>query len=176
MISLLTLNSRVMTDSTETTFDLVNKQHLDGVRQLINNDFSRIGFGDNAEITQFHPDSIEFKADIDGSGTQTVKWAYRDDSPVTGTRNPDDYRLVRKANGKTLKMRAVDFNLTGYTKVNGGTETTTAGEVKSILVEIVYASAEPSGKMGDGTDIYPESVWRKLIVPNNLQFKTVIKN
>ncbi|MDZ7715677.1 MAG: hypothetical protein U5J95_05630 [Balneolaceae bacterium] len=182
MIALLTLNNRVMLDSTKSNVDLANKQRLDGIRTLVDYDFSSIGSGKGAEITSFSSKKIEFKADLEGNGTKTVIWEFKDNDSVDRTKNPNDYKLIRTIKNKSgssiesqLELAVVDFKMTAYDEITDGSPTTQVNDIESFLIEIVYQSAEPTGKGTDGNDYYPSSRWRKYIVPNNLQLNTKIK-
>ena len=184
MISLLTLNSRVMIDSSRSTQDLVNKQRLDGMRQLVNNDFSKIAFGEDATgIKEFSSTEIKFEADVEGNGVQEVIWEFKTNDPATNTKNPNDYRLVRTLkNANTnaviseIALPVTDFELTGYNTTTydpDATNQTTsiAKDIKAVLIEITYESAEPIDQDSDGNDIYSSSAWSTFIVPTNLLFK-----
>lgn len=182
MVSILTLNSRVMINSSKTTADLVNKKKMETLRQLIENDFSRIGFGNDAEIEIFSPVKIQFKADIEGNGTKIVIWHAKDDTPSTNTTNPNDYKLLRIIKNKSgtsteseVEFNIVDFKVTAYDEITNGNPTTQTEDIESFLIEVVYESAEPTGEDSDGNDIYTTSRWRKYIVPSNLQFETKLK-
>ena len=176
LISMLTLNSRVVTDSSRTTVDLVNKTHLDGIRQLVDYDFSHIGFGDNDEIKSFNSDAIKFVADYEGDNDVEITWEFDDNNAFSGSSNPNDYTLKRTVgtSGPSQEFRVIDFSMEAFDS-DGNTIATcisssTCEDIRNFKIRIVYESAEPAGKNADGTDIYPRSVWSKRIIPGNLNF------
>ncbi|WP_148898315.1 hypothetical protein [Fodinibius salinus] len=173
LLTMLQFNNQVMQNTSQTTLDVNSKKHMETVRKIITHDINRIGFGENNKINAFNPPHfINFKANIYGSGTKTVKWQFKENKKVKDTANPDDRVLMRvgpvsKSNGnKPTRYNVVDFSITGYSDIYGNTETTDKDQIKSLLIKIVYEAPESMSK----DDNYPRTVWQKHIVPNNLQF------
>lgn len=178
LISMLTLNNTVMLESSKSTIDISNKAYVDNLRDVITHDFNRIGFGDGAKIVNFlPPDKIILQADIYGNGTKQLIWQFKENAPVNGTSNPNDRVLMRigpidaSNSSQNTKYRVIDFKMTAYKDKDGTMETSDKSEIKSILVEITYESPEPVGKGNNGEGNYSRSVWKKLFVPNNIQFQ-----
>lgn len=184
LLALITLNNRVMVDSSRATIDLINKYKIDNVRRLISQDFKRMGYGldgddtapDSVIVSFNPPHKINFKADLFGNGAKVIMWHFLPNTHDNDTSNPDDRILQR--NGPTytsqsnsvMEMTVVDFRLTGFEDTGGETETTDKNEIKSILVEVVYESAEPVELDAAGNPVYHRASWRRLFVPNNMQF------
>lgn len=175
LVAILQFNSRVMQRSAELTVDMMDKDKIETMRQIISRDFTRMGFGKNSKIKTFNPPHfINFSADINDLGTSEIIWHFKESVQIHETTNPDDRRLQRNGpvdstgGSQPLKFNVVDFSITGYKDVQGTIETSDKNEVKSFLVEIVYESPEPVSK-----NHYPRSVWRKHFVPSNLQFKRI---
>jgi hypothetical protein len=174
MLATIRFNTRVMQESVEITMNVSNKSHLEALRQVISHDFSRIGFGEGNQINTLKSWQIVFKADIYGDGTSVVKWQFNENKKVKETPNPNDRVLTRhgpvNSTGAQVKttFHVVDFSITAYEDTSGETETTDPDKIKSLRVEIVFESPEEVGSQG-----YAKTVWRKLIIPNNLQFKNL---
>lgn len=178
LISMLTLNNTVMLESSKTTIDISNKAYVDNLKDVITHDFNRIGFGDGAKIVNFlPPDKIILQSDIFGNGTKQLIWQFKDNTPVNDTSNPNDRVLMRIGpvdstnTTKNTKYSVVDFKMTAYKDKEGMQETSDRSEIKSILVEVVYESPEAIGNNHNGQGNYYRSVWKKLFVPNNIQFQ-----
>lgn len=173
LLAMLQFNNQVMQSTSQTTLDVNSKKHMETMRKIITHDFNRMGFGEANEINAFNPPHfINFKADINGTGTKTIKWRFKKNKKVTDTSNPDDRVLMRvgpvsESNGnKKTTYNVVDFSITGYSDIYGNNETTDTDQIRSLLVEIVYEAPESMSEDND----YPRTVWQKHIVPNNLQF------
>ena len=180
LISILTLNNMVMKDSYDTAIHERNRNRINTLRQMISQDFERIGFGDGAMIQSFDPPHrIVFRADVLGYGPAQVIWHFRENVQNHDTGNPDDRELQRngpldETNGsKPTKFTVIDFAVTGYSDAAGSEETEQPAMIKSLRVEVVYESAEP---LGDGPNRYQRSTWSKHFVPYNLQLEKVITN
>lgn len=175
LVSMLYLNNQVFQNSYEITLNSTDKNRLETVRQIITQDFSRIGFGNSSQINMFNPPHrINFSADVYGQGTSTVLWHFQENVQVKETSNPDDRVLKRNGpvddtgGSKPTDFYVVDFELTGYSDVQGTNETTDEDEVKSLRIKIISESPEPI-TTGSGDPYYPRTIWEKLIVPSNLQ-------
>ncbi|WP_138430328.1 hypothetical protein [Fodinibius saliphilus] len=181
LLAILQFSSNVFQNSAEITLDMNDKHNIVTLRQIIEHDFSRIGFGNgpNDVIKNFNPPHlIIFNADLTGNNSAAeVKWHFKSNKPVNSTSNPNDHVLLRHApmdssNGRVKnKYHVVDFSITGYSDANGENTTTDKNDIKSILVEVIYESPEAVTQKTNGTQ-YSRSTWRKLFVPSNLQFKT----
>lgn len=177
LVSVLALNNQVSQSSTETTLDIISKSKIDNVKDLISQDFSRIGFGDSSKINNFFPNKINFKADVFDQGPQQVQWHLPPGKPATGTSNPNDRILQRTGsagpgtgNQHKIDIPVVNFELTGYSDATCETPYTTVGTIRCIEVEIIFESPEPIAKNSDGEAIYQRTSWHKKFVPSNLQF------
>lgn len=176
LLSILKFNNQVMQHSAEITLDANEKAKMEALRQVISQDFSRIGYGDGNKINNIKSDMIVFKADVYGSGTSTIKWQFKSNKKVKETTNPDDRALQRvgpvdtTSGSKSTEFNVVHFSVTGYEDAKGEDETTDVNRIKSLLVEVIYEAPEPIS-FGSGDPTYSKAVWKKLFVPNNLQFE-----
>ncbi len=182
LLSILALNRNMMLHSAESTVQLTNQYHHDELFRLISHDLSRIGYGfptggKKLEIQQFKDDMIKFSSDVTDEGVDEVLWIFTG-NPATQTPNPNDKVLRRRGSigsGTPGNLETdffiVDFKLTGYEDTQGIQETTVKGQIKSILVEIVYESPVPVNMGNNQQNNYDRKYWRKLIVPKNLQFQ-----
>lgn len=175
LVSILYLNNKVFQNSYEITVNSSDKTKFEAIRQIITQDFSRIGFGNASKINMFNPPHrINFSADVYGQGTSTVIWRFQENVQVHETSNPDDRVLKRNGpvdntgGSKPTDFHVVDFELTGYSDVQGTNETTDKEEIRSLRIKIVTESPEPIST-GSGDPYYSRTVWEKLIVPSNLQ-------
>lgn len=179
LLTVLQFNNQLIQNSTETTLNINDKNHVETLRKVITQDFKSIGFGKNSKIKSFNPPHfINFSADVYGEGTSEVIWHFKENVKVNDTSNPDDRILQRNGpidatgGSKPTKFRAVSFSITGYKDIQGTQVTTDKDEIRSLTVEVVYESPETLS-VGSGQDYYSKSIWRKHFVPGNLQFKTV---
>lgn len=177
LLSMLQLNTQVIQQSTQTTLNMNSKNHIETLRRIVSNDFSSIGFGKGSKIKSFNPPHfINFSANVNGTGTQTVIWHFKENVKAKDTSNPDDRRLQRNgpidASGgsKPTRFQVIEFEITGYSDIKGHNITTDKKEIRSLSVKIVYESGEPIS-YGNGDPYYATSTWRRHFVPNNLQFK-----
>lgn len=182
LLSIIALNNTLMLHSMETTVDVMTEYKHDAMFDMITQDFSRIGYGfptgtQTIGIKQFEDDRITFTADVLDNGVHDITWKFEGIDAST-TKNPNDKILVRTGtfgsgspSDTEMTYYVIDFKLTGYRDVYGKQETSNAGEVKSVLVQIVYESEDvPSNMSNSSQSDYQRKYWRKLIVPKNLQY------
>lgn len=178
LLSVMTLNARVMQNSGETTLNLLARQHVTQVNDMIHADFRRMAFDvpqavDAILVAEDH--RLKFRGDLydgDGSGYNTIEWIYDTSADVSSTTNPDDHVLTRIVDGSstTLPTVTTTFKFTYY---NGsGTQLSTpvsAGQldtIRKIKVEVVCESAETYEQL------YQKSYWLKTFMPTNLQMRS----
>lgn len=175
LISILTFNQQVLTNSQEVTLNSVSQNSLNDVVTVISNDFNRIGFnsGTANPFTKIDSDDIIFLSDAhdnDNYGVTNIRWYLDTNDPVSATSNPNDYYLKRvgpitASTYGTLKYPVTFFEIKYYTA--SGTVTSNTSTVKKIEVEIMVESGEAFRINTDNYD-YPKSVWKRIFVPNNI--------
>lgn len=176
LLAMLQFNNRVLQNSVEMTMSINEKNNIGTIRQVISQDFSRLGFGVGDTITVFNPPHhIRFTSNVYNQGNAQVIWNFQENAPVPQTSNPNDRRLLRvgpvdsSGSNQTSVFKVVDFKLTGYSDITGQTETTDPSALRSISVTVVYEAPE-SVSLNSDTTYYPRAVWSKHFVPINLQF------
>lgn len=175
IVSILTLNSRVVQNSGETVLNMSAKETSETVRQIMRRDLMRIGYnltspGQQA-IQSASSTKLIFRADVDNDKSTTAKlitWRFnKPGNPVHTTDNPNDYELVRTESGSTKKMTfpVTGFSFTYYDK--NGSETTTADDIRTISVALQTQS--PAAYDSD----YSLSTWNKSFTPPNLKLQDI---
>lgn len=166
LLSILTLNLRMMESTTMTTLDQMAKENVRVISAILNHDLAKIGYSQSGPITDpitaADSVSISFKSDIDMDGTtEDVSLGYTT-SEVTATKNPNDYYFQRTIDGTTenISLGITLFRFTYYDDT--GSETTVTSDIKQIKVEMI--SESKAGKK----DEYGRSGWEKLFTPVNL--------
>jgi len=175
MMSIFAFNQQMNTTSQEFVLSSINQQQLNGLAEIIINDFNRIGYQTltSNPFTRIHEDDIIFQADAfdnDSFGPTNVRWYLDTSDPVTSTSNPNDYYLKRRGPVTATTIGTINFAVTHfevryYTK--NDVETTDPDNVKKIEVEIIVESAEPY-RISKNKNSYPRSVWKRVFVPNNI--------
>ena len=84
-----------MQESGDTTYDMMSKQNIENISQILTLDMQNMGYGAaDSAITEATEHSITFKYDIDGDGTlDVVRWDYDESIKDQQTTNPDDHPL-----------------------------------------------------------------------------------
>ena len=172
MLSLLTLNNNVMRHSYQFTSDMMEKNQVDNLRQLVSNDMRRIGMGENADLLNFNDNHIRFRARINGQNRE-ISWRLVPGSSVPT--NPNLVELRREGpfendNNAELNFPVRRFEVIAYSDEAGTVQTSDKNQVRSILIEIEVESLQPIGENPDGTPHYASSSWKKLFIPNNMVF------
>lgn len=175
ILSILTLNARVVQNSGETVLNMTAKQSVENISEIMRRDFQRIGYNMNTgndAIQVFQSDRIMFWADIDDDESTTAKkitWRFnKPGNPANNTDNPNDYELVRSVSGNTKKYTfpLIEFELAYYDK--DGNAATDAEDIRSISVSL--QSQSPATYGDDG---YSTSFWEKTFTPPNLKLQDI---
>lgn len=182
LISLLTLNIRVMEFGASSTMDIANKNRAETIIELLSNDFQKIGQdlpGNVQPFINLNDDQIRFRADTffdDNRPFSIVTWDFNKNKEYTASGNPNDFELTRRDNADPGNY-ALTFPVThfaiSYLDRNGNPVSGLPANqtlVKQIKVEIILESLEPTEIRKNGEDIYSRMVWSKTFYPENLQF------
>jgi hypothetical protein len=182
LISIISMNSRVMENSGEAVLNMTAKKTVETVSQVINRDMQRIGYNTGSppsdaikEVTRntaTNTYKLKFEADIDDNNTEdpvTITWEANPVNKVTATSdNTNDYKLTRTVDGGpedgTIAFSVTDFDLTFY-DINSNPTTTTT----NIRIIDVSLEAQAPVKYGNKSD-YEKSIWNKTFTPPNLNF------
>ncbi|MDX1672256.1 MAG: hypothetical protein R3211_07930, partial [Balneolaceae bacterium] len=171
LITMLTLNNRVYESSQETTLNMMAKNNLNTVAQLITNDFQRIGYnygGALPSVANADSTRIQFRGDMhegDNFNSTTNIWEWDTGDPVTNTSNPNDSYLkrtgpVNQNNMGVIEIPVVHFEVIPY-DANNNAFPALKQLIKRIEVEVICESPEPSGTLANGDPYYMRVVWKK---------------
>lgn len=158
-----------MNESGDTTYDLMSKQNVDNISQVMTLDMQNLGYdiADSA-ITEASEYSITFKTDVNNDGkTDVVRWDYDTSIGDQITQNPNDHPLYRIVNGAQTTLHACITSFKFSYILTNGTETNTPtqlNQIKNIRVQLVAESPQKFN------GYYERSSWQKLFTPANLQF------
>ena len=179
LITILSFNQQLNSTGQEFVLNTINQDSMNEMVTLITNDFNKIGYKSSTSdfFVRTESENIVFKADAhdnDSFGVQSIRWYLDRDDPVTATTNPDDYYLKRvgpintsEANG-TLKFPVTYFQIDYFTGT--GNSTTDKSQVRQVQVQVIVASAEPYSVSNNSEKVYPQNIWKRKFVPNNINF------
>ena len=168
IISIFTLNNRMLKNSQETTLDMMTRTYMTTTSQIIGFDLRKTGY--EVAGTAFgtvNDHDITIYGDIDGDGkVDTVTYNYEYNKDLTTSKNPNDHPLYRTFNGKRnlVGIGVTSFTIQ-YVMKNGSitSNPTNPANIRKIHVSMVCQSPEGYGKN------YQKVSWQKLFVPANLQ-------
>lgn len=182
LISLISLNSRVMENSGEAVLNMTAKKTVETASQVMTRDMLRLGYNTGGAPSEAIKEvimddvnsiySITFTADIDKNNTEdpvTITWEANPNKTVDATSdNTNDYKLTRTVqggpeNGK-ITFAVTDFDFTFY-DINDNITTVTS----NIRIINVSLEAQAPAKYGNRSD-YEKSIWSKTFTPPNLNF------
>jgi hypothetical protein len=165
LLAVFSVNSRVVKNSSDVTFDQMIKENIGNVAETVSSDFRKIGFGvKSGAIVSASSHEITFKSDINNDGVvNLVTWKYDLTQPITSSVNPNDFALSRTVDGVTtdIDMVVTKFNISMYDDANN--KVINPANAKKIKINLVCQGAEPI----DGK--YNETAWQKVFQPRNLQ-------
>ncbi len=175
LISILTFNNQVQYQNQELLLHSLNNNSLSNLVEILENDFSKIGYkvGNAAPFSTIDSVNIIFKADVfdnDNFGSTDVQWLFDTSDTVTSTTNPNDFFLKRIGpidtdEYATTSFPVVHFKITYFTANDIVTSDKSA--VKKVEVEIIIEAAEPYLINKDNVQ-YPRLIWKRIFVPNNI--------
>ncbi len=175
LISILAFNNQVVNQSHELLLSSLNHNSLGNLVEMLDNDFSKIGFktGNAVPFSTIDSKNIIFQADVfdnDNFGSTNVQWLFDTSDPVTSSSNPNDFFLKRIGpidtdEYATISFPVVHFEITYFTA--NGIVTSDKSAVKKVEVEIIIETAEPYSINKDNVQ-YPRLIWKRIFVPNNI--------
>lgn len=174
LISIFTLNQNVMVQSYQVTADIIEKNQVDNLRQLITSDMRRVGVGETSELLNFSNNHIRFRARFNGQN-RVISWRVMPGNNFNIPTNSDLVGLRRQGpfeenNNAQFDFPVKRFVVIAYSDVDGTVVTTDKNQVRSIRIELEVESLHPTGSNADGTPHYASSSWQKLFRPDNLIF------
>lgn len=175
IVSILTLNARVIQNSGETVLNMSAKQSVENITEIMRRDFQRIGYNMNTgndPIQVFTSNRIIFWADVDNDASTDAKkiiWRFnKPGNPAHNTENPNDFELVRSVSGSTKKFTfpLVAFELSYFN--NQGNVADHAAEIRTITVALQSQAPDAYGD-----EDYTSSFWEKSFSPPNLKLQDI---
>ncbi len=164
LLSILQLNTRVLENSSQSTLNLMAKNNVETVSEILSHDLRKVGYGTSGgAISTANTQRFAFVADIDNDGAiDNLIWEYDTTAAIAETENPHDHPLYRIVNSDTsvLKTATTSFTFTYYDSLDA--VTTTPGDVRHLKIEVACESPAPYG------NDYPESTWERRFSPVNL--------
>lgn len=177
LISILSFNRQVMTNTQEVTLNTINQARLDDLVAVLDNDFNRIGFNVTSDdvFEAATSTKVEFWGDIldgDAHDETKVTWEWKTSSAVSSSSNPNDYYLSRTgplggADSRVETLYPVVYFELNFYRADDSSPGTDLTAIKKIEVEIMLETAEPYS-INDDNDVYPRLVWERIYVPNNI--------
>ncbi|MFH1008459.1 MAG: hypothetical protein V1800_13315 [Candidatus Latescibacterota bacterium] len=176
ILTILTLNATLADSSYQNTLDLIVQQNMTALGRIIQDDFSKMGFGvfDPATVLLLADSThITFQTDLDQDGqADTLRYYISEPAAATSTLNPDDRLLYRVVNSEPVQgdsWGVTEFALR-YLDI-GGLETGDLGSVRAVEVSLMLKGADPYGRItveGVEKDRYSQAVWETTFWPRSL--------
>lgn len=179
LISIIAMNLNLMQSSNKLTMRQMTQQYSDGTTALFKHDLVKMGY----QSTQSTPNPIlkatethlVFEGDLDKNGTlDTVEWFFDQQSPVSSTENPNDYKLARKIDGVRsdinlgiTQLRFTYLDASRDTLITPVIDQDDRNKIKYINVELRFSS-KVRPKAGDSGQDYIHTTWNKTFSPVNL--------
>ncbi|MDZ7268168.1 MAG: hypothetical protein ONB48_09280 [candidate division KSB1 bacterium] len=170
LVSFQQFNNDVSRDLQLDTLDHIAYGNMDAVVQLLDYDFSRIGYGVNDPrqniITKAEASDVRYVLDDNGDGTlETMRYylSSTDDAVARATPNPNDKVLYRVVNGGTAEVIATgltEFKVLYYDST--GNTTPVLANIRSLVVSLTI-----EGDYGADNQ-YPKFVWLGRFTPPSL--------
>lgn len=161
----------------QNTFNTQTQQLAISIARQIEHDFTKVGYRiATGSQKVFHADStkIAFKGALTYGGS-VDSIVYELGALDTTTQNPQDYRLIRAANGVEISQRIglVDFRLSYFDTTNTvmtlPISTVAAfNAIRSVNVRLRFESMEPVQQAFTDSSAYFGVNWEKLIYARNL--------
>jgi hypothetical protein len=184
LLSILTLNVRMSEFANNSTVDMIAKNRVETISELISNDLKKIGQDLPGSVKPFvtmDSDRIKFRADTffgDNRPFSMITWDFKTNQGYSKSKNPNDFLLSRDDNipgnpGNNKDEFPVTFFKISYLDKNGDPVLGLPANqslISRIHVEIICESEEPVGTDSNGNDIYSSVMWSKTFYPENLQF------
>jgi hypothetical protein len=198
MLGIVMMNINVQNSSAELTITQITRSHVSNVTEIINDDFSNIGYdvnrttADNPEINAIMrcklPRRVEFYRNIyDDPNEQPkrIEWRFFHEDEIPGAKN-ENFRLLQRTVYNTEDNSIYDQTdiLTGVTRfevlyfdqvgkprdesLTSSGGCSDIGTVKQIHIILEMQSPEKIYNRASGEGRYIRSVWDKRFTPPNL--------
>lgn len=199
MLGLVMVNINVQNSSAELTLTQITRNHVSSITEIINDDFSNMGYDvnrttfqnddvENMILAEARSNKISFYRNTANDPTinpDLITWEFLSDD-LADTKNPNDHTLIRivedfatnTPDTTKIQVGVTRFELRYYNTVGAPIEddVTPPGQLKNSLENIrqVYVtlevqSREPVFVRATGDGRYIRSVWEKRFTPSNLQ-------
>jgi len=170
LVSFQQFNQDVSRDLQLDTLDHIAYGNMDAVVQLIDYDFSRIGYGVNdphqSIITYATATDVRYVLDGDGNGVvETMRYylSTTTDVVAASTPNPNDkvlYRVVNDGTAEVISTGMTEFKVLYYDST--GKATADLAAIRSLVVSLTI-----EGDYGADSQ-YPKFVWLGRFTPPSL--------
>jgi len=164
LLSVMKLNTAVMSNSAQSTMDLTAKTNVETLSEIISFDLRKIGYN-NTGISVYAASSVRlsFVGDLDNDGTvDSVIWQADTSVSLPATENPADFPVYRIVNGDTTSFftSTTVFELSYYD--SKGSLAAGHSDIRGVQVEMTCESPESVGAE------YIQSSWEKRFYPRNI--------
>lgn len=198
MLGIVMVNINVSNSTAELTISQITRNHISSVADMINEDFSNIGYDVNETTQESIGKILDCKLstrisfyrnvhDDPDVSPKLIEWEFKKNDSISGAKNPDHRPLVRTVyddDGVTIldqteiHLGVTNFELLyfddsnyGKPKSEGKSSSTGCSDisnVRQIHVLIEMQSAEKMYKRSSDDGRYVRSVWDKRFTPINL--------
>lgn len=170
LIALFTLHNKVHQRSYTSTIQIITSHKLDTITELIEHDMRFFGFGYDSKLLDISDNKLQFQAQIYGQ-TRVIQW-HRPGGPQG--QGPGTLRRIgpldESPGSDVITFDVTHFKVAAFTDEQATTPATGTNNIKSIMIEVEIKSDAPLAAGGSGSTVYYTKSWRKLFIPNNIQF------
>jgi hypothetical protein len=191
-LSIIMMNLRVSNSSTELTLTQITRQHLISLSDMLNDDFSNMGYNvyeKTDQILVYADDHrISFYRNIQDDATrepERITWEYYTGNPIALEKNPNLHAMTRTVydpnsgetdvtyiNSGASKFRLHYFDTHGASLDSALTTPLSGADlvnVKQIYLELEVQSLEPLFSSGNPDGRFIRTVYEKRFSPKNLE-------
>lgn len=197
MLGIVMVNINVNNSTAELTIAQITRNHVSSITDMINDDFSNIGYDVNSTTKETVGAILNCKLsnrlsfyrnihDDPDSTAKLIEWEFKKTEDIPSAKNEDHRPLVRTVyndDGSILDQTEILLGVThfhllyfddsnyGKPKSEGKSAATGCSDisnVKQIHVELEVQSAEKMYQRSTGDGRYVRSVWDKRFTPLNL--------
>ena len=198
MLGIVMVNINVNNSTAELTIAQITRNHATSITDMINDDFSNMGYDVNTTTLETKGAILNCKLsnrisfyrniyDNPDSTAKLIEWEFKKNEDIPGTKNEDHRPLVRTVyhddettilDQTEILLGVTHFQLLYFDDSNYGkpksegksaaTGCSDISNVKQIHVELEVQSAEKMYQRSTGDGRYVRSVWDKRFTPLNL--------
>lgn len=192
LLSMVMLNLRMSSSSTELVLTQITREHVVNVAEMLNDDIPNIGYNVNTKTDTLlafaDTHRIQFFRNIENDEArqpEMITWEFFEDEELSNTKNPDHRLLTRTVYDPNTAEEHVTQISTGVTRfslryydkhgrdLNENLSPPVTGSnlsnIKQIYLELEMQSAEPLYNRGNSDGRYIRSVYEKRYTPGNLE-------